>query len=497
MIYTLIKILYFNNSVAILILLLLLLPFIILCYFIHPSADDLIYSFWYRISEQIGFWQYQTGNYKTWNGRFFSTILLTINPLVYNSFNGYKILPLLLLIIYYLCFYSLLNAFFIKINFLQKHFIALLFIVAYINIVPSVPETLYWMSASITYFLALSFKLLSVSFLLKFYNGNKNKFLNGFLSILMAVFAVGSNELSAFFMLLLSLFIVAYEFILYKNFNKFTLLFTSITLLFVLLVVVAPGNIYRTSLFGNHHNFLFSLQNSVLNFAKLNILILKNPSIFILFILTAIFSKELLNASGVLNKIEKIPLYLLFLISFSVVLFFYFVSAYSTGINPPMRLHNFIMNIYLIMLLILIIISSVKIQNCYKTKTEIPLVAKQILFLLFIWFIISDFHKYPGQNIYIQSNIVQSVYDLKYEAPLYDKELENRYLLIAKAKQNEQTSISVPCLKYKPRSIFFVDIKSDSTHWINWGHAKYFGLKTIWIEGNCDEFSTYETSITK
>jgi len=99
--------------------------------------------------------------------------------------------------------------------------------------------------------------------------------------------------------------------------------------------------------------------------------------------------------------------------------------------------------------------------------------------LIFFLFILSDFHKIPGENIYIKGNIALAAYDLTHNAPRYNAVMNERYKQIEKEKLTGNKNITVPALQNIPRSIFFVDIKADSSHWVNWGCALYFEINSI------------------
>lgn len=73
----------------------LISPFIINCFFAYPQTDDFMYS---HIARDMGFLKSQYHWYTTWTGRFMSTALLSVNPLVYNSLVGYKLAIALLII---------------------------------------------------------------------------------------------------------------------------------------------------------------------------------------------------------------------------------------------------------------------------------------------------------------------------------------------------------------------------------------------------------------
>ena len=84
-------------------------PFIPISFFNNPSIDD--FCFFVKTIEK-GYWNSQIEWYSTWTGRYFSTAILSIYPLLTKSFLLYKIVPLILLGLFFLATYILILIFF-------------------------------------------------------------------------------------------------------------------------------------------------------------------------------------------------------------------------------------------------------------------------------------------------------------------------------------------------------------------------------------------------
>ncbi|MDD3878046.1 MAG: DUF6056 family protein [Bacteroidales bacterium] len=481
-----------NKNLALLIHILLLLPVFILCIYIHPSADDFIYSSWYKAPVSVNFWEYHKGNYLTWNGRYFSTLLLTINPLVFGSFTGYKILAIVMLLFFYGALYAFFKTIFNTLDVKAVHIISLLIMISYLNIVPSLSETVYWMSATLTYFLAWAMTLLMWVFILKYYHSNTSK-RNAIVVLLLAFCVIGSNELSAFLTGFTGLGLIILKVLKNKKPDAFSLLFFTVSIILILIVILAPGNNNRLNFFENHYNINFAITNTFYNFFKITILHIKNPAIISLCFLSFLNAHKLLKSSQLFQKIKNFnPLF--FLISVvCIILFFYFTSAFNMGIQPPLRVHGFISFLVILSLAFFAILLNQKHQFLVLEANQL-LKINSLLIGVFCFFVLTDFHKKDGENYYIKGNIMLAVYDLTHDAPKFNHALNNRYKLIQQAKREQKTSLSLPVLPYKPRSIFFADIKPDSLHWINWGNANYFDLKYI---NTFDERAPYQNEVQK
>jgi len=469
-----------NKKALMAVLILLMLPLIILCIYIHPSADDFIYSSWYKTPAPSGFWEYQFWNYLSWNGRYFSTILLTANPLAWGSFTAYKCLPIIILTVFYSGLFAFFKKIFNELNIKVLHIISLLITITFFNIVPSLPETLYWMAGSITYTLTWGLTFYWFAFLLKYYNHEKNSKTTLFICLLLTFCIVGSNELSAF-LISISAFLIIFYNLFYKNkTDAFSIVLLIFSFVLCLIVILAPGNKARIALFENHYNLNYALLSTFKNVIKIAIFNFKNPPFIIVSLLALLNAPLLVNKSAFLKNIQKVNIHILPVVIALTVTFFYFTSAFNMGIEPPLRLHGFI-SLFLILGagFYLLLINS---KHPFLELPSQPLKKLNIiLFVIFIGFIISDFHRKAGEDIYFKGNISLAVYDITHDAPVYNKAMFERYDLIYKAKKENSANISVPLLTAKPKSIFFVDIKPDSTHWINWSCAQYFDIKTIKI----------------
>jgi len=71
-----------------------MLPLALLCLFAHPAADDFPIS---HTARDWGSYTSVVGYYKCWSARYTSIFLMSVNPLVFGSFFGYKLVPILVM----------------------------------------------------------------------------------------------------------------------------------------------------------------------------------------------------------------------------------------------------------------------------------------------------------------------------------------------------------------------------------------------------------------
>jgi len=224
---------------------LIILPFLFVAFFNYPSADDFVFA--YKV-KSMGFFQAQYDWYVHWTGRFFSTFILSLHPLVFNSNLLYKLYAITLILLTLHAIYR-----FVKLIFNNKPTYVVLFFTClltgvYLNNMPILVQGIYWMPGAITYQLA---NILLLHFFVNIINDNKN--INRWkYYILNAIFIIaicGSNETSMVVVFVGLILFLFYKFIINKIISKKLMFFISIVIVCSTIVLVAPGNFIRNNSF--------------------------------------------------------------------------------------------------------------------------------------------------------------------------------------------------------------------------------------------------------
>jgi len=231
---------------------LLLFPFLYLSFFCWPIADDLTYAW---KGQNTAFWKAIINEYKFWNGRYFSNLLVLHNPFGYGSLLLYRLVPLALIfgVIFSARHYFqsvFKNAFMSRTYSIWGIVFCLLFLFS----MPNISEGIYWYTASVSYTLGSIFLLLSFSLHLR-----KRRFLSLFFLFL----GMGCSEACMLFGLVYYMY---QHFFLQKK--NWPLLIAA--LLFSAIVYFAPGNAIRSNLFDAKHQFFHSLLYSFAQTARFN-----------------------------------------------------------------------------------------------------------------------------------------------------------------------------------------------------------------------------------
>lgn len=263
-----------DNRLKLLILafVILLLPFIALSFFTFPTTDDYCHTL--AVNDQ-GYWGYQRDYWKTWSGRYIGTMISATQPLTYNSYLGYKIAPVIVILLYahaFLTFAKALTAG--KLPAWQTTLLAFLLIFVLIAEIPMVSGYFYWYTGYY-YTLADIGTLYLFAYLFRNYPNLAGKQI-GILSFGM-ILLIGMNEYTLVWLVVLSGALFFFNSMITKRIQFKLLIMSVVALVCGVLSVTAPGNaaraesgLYPTPL---KYNLLFSLKNSLAwqihNFSKM------------------------------------------------------------------------------------------------------------------------------------------------------------------------------------------------------------------------------------
>lgn len=451
---------------------------IILSFFAYSQADDFVFA---KSLHDFGWLGCQLNWYKTWFGRFASTMLLISG--IYLDFSIlYKVFPVLAIFGYILAFYLVLKKAFPDIPKKFRVVSAITILLLYISGMPSLAQEFYWFTGWATYAPAN----IATMILLAFFDSVKNNKIYMSL-ILLGAFAIGSNEVS---MLILMIFVFILLLKDYKN-KRLWLMFALFTL-FSLVVILAPGNAVRA---GKNPDLLFSL---VASFGLTGTLIgiwLLNP---LLWIAAFVFCYLRRNSSIKLALPKENPL---LVICFLLVLIFCapFTHFISTGVPAPGRTLNISFLVFIFLFAYVISLEKIHAVMVRILDKKILLVPVFVLWMIGNFYI-SSFEPMPKQDFsFYRKNPIEAV---KWTMTTYGQ--NNLYHVYAdlfsgrandfrktmldreeKIKNYKGGLLCLPKVESKPKSLFYKDLFEDPSKRENAGFAEYYHLEQVAV---CDNY---------
>lgn len=455
-----------SDNLLISFLSLMIFPFLILFFFNHPSADD------WGLAENtkiMGFFSAQAHYYKSWTGKFFSNAVLSYNPLYFKSLFGYKIMTLLLMLLFFYVLFVLISELTRKVlNFRERALIALSVFFLYLYAMPSLSQSFYWLTASVVYqsgIMMIMIFLILYSKITKSSGTSSEKYFT-FLSVLLLIAIAGCSEMSMVTGVLMISLLIICKLINDKKLNARLILFALTTALASFVLLSAPGNSVRGSLYPDSHRLFPSLITTYSTMTELLFSwIFLSPLLFITILITPVLYKFIINTDKKRAGIFVNPVYTS--LTMLVILFILiFTPVWSLGRSPFSRTVNIIYFVFLIgwfyNVVIFIYFYSGKFNFNPARMPKYVYAAALIIVVMFL------FKKNNVKNAY--ADLIRG------GAVKYNNELNERYDNILKSSSD---SLVVPDLVNTPRTIFLSDISSDPKSEFNSKYAHYFNKKYI------------------
>lgn len=457
------------NKALIASLLLLLAAPVYLSFFVHPIADDYVYA---NVSLGSPFFEECLHQYLTWNGRYISNIFVLLNPLIAGGLKVYQLIPVLLLMLTLFSFYVFTSAITNQaMSKTQCLIISLSLTILYLFQMPSLAEGYYWYTGAITYQTANALTLLYIALLLRYVNNDIfiSKIVHWLLLVILLFVTIGFNETILLVMVALHsvFFILSY---VRKNIRKrMWISLLVVTGLASLLVILAPGNSYRASLFPESHNLIRSMGFTLLQMCRFFFDWISNlPFILLSFLYIPLSLKlsktvDLFKNSFYISP-KVFPLFLFILLFIGI-----FPAYWNTNILGQHRTVNTAYFFFIIIWFMnLTVWSNYAIEKKIISHFDIPRKLSIILFCLVLF------------AFAFTKNGYKMTIDIFYgKAKAFDEEMRMRNNVMKDAKLKGETTVWLGPLKNKPESLFVLDLSAESGHWINSSYGTYFGIKNV------------------
>lgn len=446
-------------------LLLLLARHVWVAAYIHPYADDLTYAVTGRESgllERLGL------EYRYWNGRYFSNILVLRGPLLLGMEQGlplYRMVPVALMVLLASSGYMVLrSAFPTALSRMRSLLAALSFTVLYIHLMPHAGEGLYWYTGAITYLLPCIFMLLNVAVLVRYYSSRdplRRALLLTVSAILIAA-AVGSNEVAMVHVVLLQGAAVA---LWGKSGMRIQLLVLFTWSLFcAALVYFAPGNAVREALFVNTRDPLHTIAYSVAQSIRFGGQWMLSPAFLLASVLVMEWGRGLrpdVRFREFLLRVPRWPILALPLLALFVGMA---LPYWGTGILGQHRTVNAALFAFLPLAWIALLVWDAQV---FQPRG---------------WRLFPDDRRLRyGALLVVGLSLIFLRLDGAVTADLwsgalvrYDAQCMERYELVQEAIHTGADTLELDLLHTPPRSLNVLDIRTDTEHFMNRGLVLYF-----------------------
>lgn len=452
-----------TRYLLIMLLTIALIPYLVICFYALPFADD--FCFGWTASAPIPFIQKFLNQYLLWNGRYTADVLVNLHPLVSGQIIYYKLAIFFSLLAMPVVVYIFLNTLWAQIQdtslrtalvqddkrfdfFLSSLFITLF----YLNYQPNITEGVYWYIGVANYHLGNLLLLVQITLLLKaFSTTGKGRVVLHSISLLLLVISVGFNEVGA---LLIPAFYFLFALLNYRLkivACKLGLAYCAVAILSSAFVFFAPGNFVRANEFEHRYDLLYSLFYSSLQTIRFMAQWMLNVPFVLL-------SAVVIANAGKLKSSMKADYRLLLLAMLLVVFCGSFLPYFATGMLGQHRTINYVFFFFIPLWLLFLLSLSArfdltdKLQPLQRNSTTTLLLLTSILLMAI-----------TGNGVKLLSDIKHGTFS-RYETYFYKRQTA--------ILQN--TDKPIKKLETIPATFSIVDVRSDTTWWVDKCMKKYY-----------------------
>jgi hypothetical protein len=325
--------------IALGILVLAILRHLVLALYIHPYADDFSYAV---AGLETPLTERLVQEYTSWNGRYFSNILVLRSPLVLGIAKGlwlYRLAAILLMVLTWFAAFHFLRVLLPKVVRSITATGALAFLLLQLHAMPDASEGFYWYTGAVTYQLANVLSLiLTANWLVRSRSSEQPSLLWYVMQSVLVIAIAGSNEVHMAFLVLGHAAYMLWKWNQEGRWSRPALVLFSLTVVCAIIVAVAPGNATREALFPLRHDAWRTLTYSVAQtgrFTLLWIAVLALPSFFFIAFLRKGIERGMIRPfARPLNK------WLVLLMPFALVFVSMVVTYWPTGLLGQYRTLN-------------------------------------------------------------------------------------------------------------------------------------------------------------
>ncbi len=450
--------------------LLALVRHLAVAFFVHPYADDFSYAV-AGMRSDLGARLIQ--EYTSWNGRYFSNILLLRSPLTMGLEEGlwlYRAVAAALILFTWFAAYRFVRVLLPAAKRELAATISLIFLLLFFHVMPNTSEGFYWYTGAMTYQLPNALSLLLLANWVRYLRSPQDVLGWSWYAaqVLLVVVIAGCNEVHMAFLVLAHAGLLVHGWLNERRLARPVLVMLAVSVLCAIVVAAAPGNATRGAHFAMKHDLLRTLGYSAVQTGRFGGLALISFPVMILALNIPNIRREAL-AKGILQPFH-FPLnkWLALALPFACVFVAMVVTYWPTGLLGQHRTVN--MGLFYFVLawfFALVIWDQVFLQprnvgtseaGAFRWTWSLVIVAAMPLF--------------TGRGSHLTGELFDGT------LARYDRAMHARYDAIRESPDDELVLPAVPW----PTSLTVLPLDTASGHWINLSMADYFerpGLRLI------------------
>lgn len=423
----------------------------------HPHTDDWSYG---TIGREAPLLERLSTEYRAWNGRWASNVLVLRGPMVLElpiALRVYQTIPAVLLVLTILAWWMLFRAScFHAVIRERAGSIALALTALYLNLVPDPGGALHWYTGAVTYHLPLvlfAIHLTTLTFRSRWW-----RLVGG----MPMAWAMGSNEVV---MLLVLAFHACRTVLMRRGAGQWSregLAWLALAAGLAAIMVMAPGNAARASLFPERHQFWYSMGFTLAQTFRFGAGWVVSPA---LLVASVLFVYLVPSHVRLFKWSHHLPPVAWSLVIILAVMICFFPAYWSTGMLGQHRTAN--VGLFAFLLLWFTMLDGWR--HRLRSLPHHPRLLRASRSNLVLGLAVGVSLLFTRNDLHLTLDLLQG------EAAAFDHRMTHAYQEIEAAVQRHESTVHVAVMVQAPASLNHIPLSEERDAWPNLAMATWFG----------------------
>jgi hypothetical protein len=449
-------------------LLLMLARHLWLATYVHPFGDDFSYAvagMRFPLPERL------LREYTSWNGRYFSNVLVLRDPLVLGLGTGlplYRAAAMGLIVLTFLGAHAMVRAWIGAMVRREVVWIAALgFTLMYLHLMPDANEGFYWYTGAVTYQLPNALSLFLIANWIKHFKSERAGAFTTivWVQVLLVIMIAGCNEVHMAFMFLGHLGLLWMRYRATGRPDRSVVLVCIIATVCAVVVILAPGNAHRSVHFPMKHEPLRTVAYSIAQTGRFIGKWFFLSHGFLITLLVPAVARWLSDRSPNVRRLLEVDRWSALSPVVAVVLLPFIITYWSSGLLGQYRTVNVSCFYFLITWVLAVAVWDHQVFRKRWTKVLPPDTARGVGFTIATFALLMVL----GRDLAVDIDLLGG------HAARYDASVEMRYDMVREAIEQGASEVVLPPLSDEPRSLNILPLNPSPDHWMNRSMADYFG----------------------
>lgn len=435
-------------------------------FFVHPFADDFSYAV-AGMRSDLG--QRLVQEYTSWNGRYFSNILLLRGPMTLGVEHGswlYRSVAIGLIFFTWFAAYRFVRVLLPLAGRERSATMSLLFLLCFFYVMPNPSEGFYWYTGAMTYQLPNALSLFLMANWVRYLRapGVARSWKWYAAQVLLVMVIAGCNEVHMAFLVLAHGGLLIHGRLRTRSFSGPVAVLFVLSVLCAIVVAAAPGNATRGAHFAQRHDIVLTVGHSVAQTARFGALVLIALPVLMLTIHVPSIRSEAAALGMIRPFSEPLNKWLALALPFLFLLVAMVVTYWPTGVLGQHRTVNMGLFYFLITWFFATMVWDQQVLQPRNIGAE----GGMVHWSWSLVFVGAMFLFHRG-GLGLTWELCDGTYTR------YDRGMMARYVAIRASPPGE---LVLPAIEW-PTSLQVLPLDTSPEHWMNRSLADFFGRNDL------------------